>query len=76
MRSDEAEVRLALEHAELSGASADRLRKALHAVLLFHSPPPWTPVKRDAWYVLTGQLDCTSKVLCDVARAALIEEGQ
>lgn len=76
MRTDEKSVRRALEHAELSAASTGRLRDALEAVLLYHSSGSWDVAKRDRWVALTGSLEATTKVLCDVVRLALAESQE
>lgn len=46
---------------------------ALEAVLLFHSPEPWTEEKRLKWLDLTGKSLATEFSLCDTVRRALKE---
>jgi hypothetical protein len=38
------------------------------AVLLFHAAPSWDEKEKREWHELTGQMDATTKVLCDLAR--------
>lgn len=45
--------------------------KALRAVLLFHGAGPWDAEKRIEWSNLTGETEATTKILCNVVRAAL-----
>lgn len=45
---------------------------ALEAVLLFHSGGDWDEKKRSKWKSLTGKDEATTKVLCDLVRAALL----
>jgi hypothetical protein len=47
------------------------MEDALKAVLMFHGSGPWTTDVREEWKKLTGEDEATTKVLCDVVRAAL-----
>jgi predicted NUDIX family NTP pyrophosphohydrolase len=49
-------------------SNAERLAQA---VLLFHRGGPWTALDSGHWLALTGKVDCTTKVLCDLARRIL-----
>lgn len=49
----------------------DIQRKALEAVLLFHSSSPWTESKRTDWWNLTQTNEATTRNLCDTVRLAL-----
>lgn len=49
---------------------AERLARA---VLLFHSESPWTPEKQATWRQLTGEPECTTVKLCNLARKILDE---
>jgi hypothetical protein len=49
----------------------ERLRKLARAVLLFHGAPSWTEKEKREWCELTGSQDATTRILCDLARAAL-----
>jgi hypothetical protein len=46
-------------------SDAERLARAL---LLFHRNGPWMPGDREVWFALTGKQECSSRVLCDLAR--------
>jgi hypothetical protein len=50
---------------------AERLARA---VLLFHKGGEWTPDNLAEWRVMTGSMEATTKVLCDVAREVLVDE--
>lgn len=76
MKTDEKQVRRALEHAEVRDAGVDRLRNACRAVLLFHSSGPWDETKARRWRDLTGQTDATTKSLCDAVREALVDVSE
>lgn len=52
----------------LDMAQLDDAERLARAVLLFHKAPPWTDQDSEVWLALTGQVDATSKVLCDLAR--------
>lgn len=50
----------------------DELRRALRAVLMFHSPGPWTQERIEQWAMLgVPGGECTTRAVCDMARAAL-----
>lgn len=49
----------------------DMLRKALQAVLIFHSGGPWTFERQWDWKAISAGRECTTKVLCDIVREAL-----
>lgn len=54
----------------------NRLIDLLKAVLLFHSPSPWTDSKEQHWRQLTRLSQdhgVTTKALCDQIRVALAE---
>jgi hypothetical protein len=51
--------------------SAERLARA---VLLFFDPGEWTREKREQWLAVTGNDECVSKVLGDLARQVRDEE--
>ena len=44
---------------------------ALRAVLMFHSGAAWDYQSRHDWFNLTQSSEATTKILCDVVRAAL-----
>jgi len=52
-------------------AAAPELRDCVEAALLFFAGGPWTPEMDMRWFALTGSLICSSKSLCDFARAVL-----
>jgi hypothetical protein len=56
--------------ARLRAAREDLVRVA-RALLLFHGPNPWSLASQQAWQELTGSEECTSRVLCEMARNAL-----
>lgn len=47
-----------------------------HAVLLFFDPSEWTADKRVQWKAITGNDECVSKVLGDMARELIREEAK
>lgn len=49
----------------------DVQRKALQAVLMFHSGEPWTEERQWDWKAISAGRECTTKVLCDIVRGAL-----
>jgi hypothetical protein len=49
-------------------SDAERLARA---VLMFHQGSPWLPSDAISWQALTGERDCTTKALCDLARQTL-----
>ena len=57
-------------------ARVAKLEAAAKAALLFHRGGEWTTEDQEAWFALTGELDATTKVLCDSARAALKDAPQ
>lgn len=75
MKTDEKQVRRALEHAEVRGAAVDRMQTALEAVLLFYSPAPWDLCKQNRWFQITGSREATTRVLCDHIRQVLGAAG-
>lgn len=52
---------------------AERLARA---VLLFHGADIWDEERSWTWRMLTGKAECTTKVLCDLAREVQAEEGR
>jgi hypothetical protein len=46
-------------------------RRALAAVLLFHSSEAWTGEKQQAWRALTGAPEATTRALCDFVRSVM-----
>ena len=52
-------------------AAAPELLAALEAVLLFYRGDWWDEGERQEWSRLAGTQEATTKVLCDVVRAAL-----
>ena len=51
---------------------AERMEKALQAVLLFHGGDEWNDAVRNRWVELVGKdREATTKGLCDCVRAAL-----
>lgn len=44
---------------------------AMRAVLMFHSGKPWDYAARHKWFNLTQSSEATTKVVCDMVRAAL-----
>lgn len=52
-------------------AAAPDLQDVARATLMFHRSGQWTVEDREAWTKLTGQAECTTRVLCDFVRAAL-----
>ena len=61
-----AESRLAEAEAENA-----RLREACRMVLLFYNTGYWTKANADEWASVTGEIDATTRVLCDTVRRAL-----
>ena len=57
-------------------ASTTRADQLARAVLLFFSPDAWGDDKAREWRLLTGRADCTSRVLCDLAREGRVEEAR
>lgn len=57
--------------AEHAGMELVEVKKALRAILLYHSAPPWTGDKQREWSELTGTEEATSRNLCVVVRSAL-----
>lgn len=51
--------------------SAERLARAC---LMFFNASIWTAGDREVWHALTGYRDCTTVVLCDLARRVRTEE--
>lgn len=51
-----------------------RLENVVKALLLFYSGGAWDDTMRQRWLALGLGEECTSKALCDAARAALGEE--
>jgi hypothetical protein len=47
------------------------LEKLAQATLLFHRGGPWTPEDRQMWLALTGDVEATTKSLCDLARKVI-----
>jgi len=52
-------------------SNAERLARA---VLMFWQTGPWSAFDRERWLALTGEVECTSKTLCDLARHVRSEE--
>lgn len=50
--------------------SAPTFQQCAEATLLFHSGSPWDARKKQRWLELTGQDEATTRVLCDMQRAA------
>jgi hypothetical protein len=44
------------------------VEKLARAVLLFHRGGQWTDTDSEMWLLLTGEIDVTTKALCDFAR--------
>ena len=55
-------------------AAAPELAGVAEALLLFHSVD-WDEEKRKRWTELTGEIEATTKILCDFARDALKKAG-
>lgn len=55
---------------ETNAARAAKLEAVCDALLLFHGGGPWDAHKADKWAALSGCQEATTKVLCDLARAA------
>ncbi len=68
-----------IEMANRTGDDADlayravMFRRVAEATLLFHSGGPWTVARSDRWNELTGEVDATTKTLCDFARRVYAE---
>ncbi len=54
-----------------SNEDRERLLKVVNAMLMFHRGGEWTVDDRAKWTELTGATECTTKSLCDFARAQL-----
>lgn len=55
----------------LRETQVESVKKALSAVLLFHSGSPWDEEKSLEWFRLTGAYEATTKMLCDAVRRVL-----
>ncbi len=61
---------------DMVNAKMRLMGRALDTVLLFHSAGPWDKSRRASWKRLTGADDATTKVLCDLVRAAVGEPAK
>lgn len=46
------------------------------AVLMFYGTTQWREAERAAWAKLTGRGEATTRVLCDLARRVLEDNGE
>lgn len=49
----------------------ERLGRVALAVLMFHRGGPWTVEDRAEWTKLTGEVECTTRALCDFTKEQL-----
>jgi hypothetical protein len=57
-------------------AAAKHLLAACQATLLYHRADRWGPRQERQWRELVGEMDCTSRSLCDFVRAAMVRANQ